>query len=160
MGDDGKAMKRIKRKGDAYVIKLPEAERELLASLPGQLVELLDATAGDTDALSDPAIARLFPDAYSAADGDLADEYRRLMTDDLRERHRASLETLAAGAHAERVDEGELYAWMTALTQLRLVLGTRLGITEDTVPPEDDPAFGVYSYLSYLQEVIVEALSS
>jgi hypothetical protein len=153
-------VKRIKRKGDGFAIKLPEEERELLASLPGQLVELLDATAGDAEALSDPAIARLFPDAYSAADTDLADEYRRLMTDDLRERHRASLETLAAGAHAERVEEGELYAWMTALTQLRLVLGTRLGITEDMNPPEDDPAYGVYSYLSYLQEVIVEALSS
>jgi hypothetical protein len=160
VGDDGEGVKRIKRKGDGFVIKLPEEERELLASLPGQLVELLDATAGDAEALSDPAIARLFPDAYSAADGDLAEEYRRLMTDDLRERHRASLETLAAGAHAERVDEGELYAWMTALTQLRLVLGTRLGITEDTIPSDDEPAYAVYSYLSYLQEIIVEALSS
>ena len=153
-------MKRIKAKKDGYAIRLPEEERELLASLPGQLVELLDATAGDADALSDPAIARLFPDAYSAADGDLAEEYRRLMTDDLRERHRASLETLARGARAEHVDEGELYAWMTALTQLRLVLGTRLGITEDTAPQEDEPAFAVYSYLSYLQELIIEALSS
>jgi hypothetical protein len=153
-------MKRIKRKGDGFVIKLPEEERELLASLPGQLVELLDASAGDADAMSDPALARLFPDAYSAADGDLADEYRRLMTDDLRDRHRASLETLAAGAHAERVGEGELYAWMTALTQLRLVLGTRLGITEDAIPPDDEPAYAVYSYLSYLQELVVEALSS
>lgn len=153
-------MKRIKAKGDGFVIKLPEEERELLASLPGQLVELLDATAGDATALSDPAIARLFPDAYSAADSDLADEYRRLMTDDLRERHRAALETLAAGARAERVDEGELYAWMTALTQLRLVLGTRLGVTEDTIPPEDDPAYAVYSYLSWLQEEVIDALSS
>ena len=153
-------MKRIKAKGDGFVIKLPEEERELLASLPGQLVELLDATAGDATALSDPAIARLFPDAYSAADSDLADEYRRLMTDDLRERHRSALETLAAGARAERVDEGELYAWMTALTQLRLVLGTRLGVTEDTIPPEDDPAYAVYSYLSWLQEEVIDALSS
>jgi hypothetical protein len=160
VGDDGKVVKRIKRKGEGFAIKLPEEERELLASLPGQLVELLDATAGDATALSDPAIARLFPDAYSAADSDLADEYRRLMTDDLRERHRGALETLAAGARAERVDEGELYAWMTALTQLRLVLGTRLGITEDTNPPDDDPAYAVYSYLSWLQEEVIDALSS
>jgi len=160
VGDDGEGVKRIKRKGDGFVIKLPEEERELLASLPGQLVELLDATAGDPEAMHDPALARLFPDAYSAADADLADEYRRLMTDDLRERHRSSLETLAAGARAERVDEGELYAWMTALTQLRLVLGTRLGITEDMIPPDDEPAYAVYSYLSYLQELVVEALSS
>jgi hypothetical protein len=82
------------------------------------------------------------------------------MTDDLRERHRAALETLAAGARAERVDAGEVYAWMTALTQLRLVLGTRLGVTEDTIPPEDDPAYAVYSYLSWLQEEGIDALSS
>lgn len=153
-------MKRFKRKGDTYVVRLPGEERELLASLPGQLVELLDATAGDADALSDPAIARLFPDAYSAADGDLAEEYRRLMTDDLRERHRASLETLARGAHADRVDEGELYAWMTALTQLRLVIGTRLGITEDEYPDPTEPAYAVYDYLTYLQDQVIEALSS
>ena len=149
--------RRIKPVKNGFEINLPIEERELLESLPGQLVELLDASAGDTD---DPAIARLFPDAYSAADSDLAAEYRRLMTDDLRERHRAALETLAAGSHAQRIDEAELYAWMTALTQLRLVLGTRLGITEDTFPPEDDPAYGVYSYLSWLQEQAVEALSS
>ena len=153
-------MKRIKRKGDGFTIKLPEEERELLASLPGQLVELLDATAGDTAALSDPALARLFPDAYSAADADLADEYRRLMTDDLRERHRASLETLAAGAHAERVDEGELYAWMTALNQLRLVIGTRIGITEDEFPDRELPAYAVYDYLTFLQDQVIDALSS
>ena len=148
------------KNGDGFEIRMPEEERELLASLPGQLVELLDATAGSPEALEDPAVARLFPDAYSAADGDLAEEYRRLMTDDLRERHRAALETLAAGSRADRIDEGELYAWMTALTHLRLVLGTRMGITEDSNPPIDDPAFGVYSYLSWLQEQAVEALST
>jgi len=153
-------VKRIKRKGDGFAIKLPEEERELLASLPGQLVELLDATAGDAEALSDPAIARLFPDAYSAADGDLAEEYRRLMTDDLRGRHRASLETLPAGARAERVDEGELYAWMTALNQLRLVIGTRIGITEDEFHDRELPAYAVYDYLTFLQDQVIDALAS
>jgi hypothetical protein len=157
---DNRRIRRAKS-GDGYDVRLPDDERELLASLPQQLVELLDATAGDAAALEDdPALARLFPDAYSAADTDLADEYRRLMTDDLRDRHRVALETLAAGAHAERIDHDELYAWMTALTQLRLVLGTRLGVTEDMVPSNDDPAFALYSYLSWLQEQIVEALSS
>jgi hypothetical protein len=153
-------VKRIKRKGDAFAIKLPEEERELLASLPGQLVELLDATAGDPEAMSDPALARLFPDAYSAADTDLAEEYRRLMTDDLRERHRISLEILAAGARAERVDEGELYAWMTALNQLRLVIGTRIGVTEDAYPDPEEPAYAVYDYLTFLQDQVIDALSS
>jgi hypothetical protein len=141
--------------GDGFTLRLPIAERELLASLPGQLVELLDE--GDDE---DPAVARLFPDAYSAADADLAEEYRRLMNDDLRDRHRAALETLAAGAHAEHVSAEDLYAWMTALTQLRLVIGTRIGVTEEWEPDEDDPAAGVYGYLSWLQEQVIAALSS
>ncbi len=58
---------------------------------------MLDQTAGDPNALEDdPALARLFPDAYTAIDADFGAEYRRLMTDDLRERHRTSLETMAA----------------------------------------------------------------
>lgn len=148
-------MKRIKRQGDGFDLRLPIAERELLASLPGQLVELLDENDQD-----DPALARLFPDAYSAADADLAEEYRRLMSDDLRDRHRAALETLASGAHAEHVSAEDLYAWMTALTQLRLVIGTRIGVTEEWDPDEDDPTAAVYGYLSWLQEQVVDALSS
>ena len=54
---------------------------------------------------------------------------------------------------------------MTALGQLRLVIGTRIGVTEDMRPDEfDDPirgaAFALYGYLSWLQEQAVEALSS
>jgi len=162
-GDD-RRIRPSKRGG--FDIRLPDAERELLASLPGELVELLDASAGDPEAIAnDPALARLFPDAYSAADSDLAAEYRRLMTEDLRERHRASLEVMAAGANADRIDADELYAWMTALGQLRLVIGTRLGVTEEMPNgfPDDDPAataFALYSYLSWLQEQAVEALSA
>ncbi len=170
MGDDGKTVSRsIKpaKKGGGFDIRLSQPERDVLASLPGELVELLDQTAGDAAATrDDPALARLFPDAYSAADTDLADEFRRLMTDDLRDRFRGALETMAAGARAERISHDELYAWMTALTQLRLVLGTRLDITEETHAAgfgDDDPrapAYNLYGYLSWLQEQVVEALTS
>jgi hypothetical protein len=161
--------RRIRRSksGDGFDVRLPSAERELLASLPGELVELLDQSAGDPSARrDDPALARLFPDAYTAIDQHLTDEFRRLMEDDLRDRHRAALETLAAGAQSERVTAADLHAWMTALAQLRLVIGTRLGVEEDTDPrsiSDDDPraaAFALYGYLSWLQEEVVDALSS
>ncbi len=161
--------RRIRREksGDGFEIRLPDVERELLASLPTELVELLDSSVGDPNAMGDdPALARLFPDAYTAVDTGFNEEYRRLMTDDLRDRHRISLETLAAGAHANRIDAEELHAWMSALNQLRLVLGTRLEVTEDLDPRdigEDHPnagAYALYSYLSWLQEQAVEALSS
>lgn len=153
------------KNGDGFEVRIPTAERELLASLPGELVELLDSSAGDPAALKDdPALARLFPDAYTAVDQGYGDEFRRLMQDDLRDRHRASLETMAAGAHAERLTHDELYAWMNALGQLRLVLGTRLGVTEDMEEIHaDDPranTFAIYGYLSWMQEQAVEALAT
>ena len=52
---------------------------------------------------------------------------------------------------------------MTALNDLRLVLGTRLDVSEDTVevePDDDDaPAYAVYGYLSYLLGEVVDALA-
>ena len=56
-------------------------------------------------------------------------------------------------------------AWMRALNEVRLVLGTRLDVSEegDERPLDDtDPtweAFAVYDYLTHLQAEIVEALS-
>jgi hypothetical protein len=146
---------RITRAGDGFDLNLAVRERELLASLPLELVEILD-----DDPETDPALARLFPDAYSAADTDLADEYRRLMSDDLRDRFRAALETMASNAHATHIAADELYAWMTALGQLRLVIGTRIGVTEDWEPDDDDAAGQLYGYLTWLQGEVVEALAS
>lgn len=141
--------------GDGFSISLSTEERELLASLPLQLVELLE----ENDQENDPALARLFPDAYTAADTGFNDEYKRLMEDDLRDRHRAALETIATTAASNHLTHDELYAWMTALTQLRLVIGTRIGVSEDTDPDDDSPGYNLYGYLSWLQEQVVEALS-
>ncbi|MEY2398758.1 MAG: hypothetical protein QOJ00_1932, partial [Actinomycetota bacterium] len=146
------------KNGEGFDVRMPDEERELLASLPTELVELLDTAAGDLGAIhDDPALARLFPDAYTAVDTGFNEEYRRLMTEDLRDRHRIALETLAAGATANHITVEELHAWMTALNQLRLVIGTRLDVTEDLDPrtiSADHPnaaAFALYSYLSWLQ---------
>ena len=54
---------------------------------------------------------------------------------------------------------------MRALNDLRLVLGTRLDVQEDTfleeLPPDDPraPALAVYGYLSWTQEQLIAALS-
>ncbi len=145
---------RPNKKGDGFELRLSENERELLARLPLELVQLLDLDPAD-----DPGLRRLFPDAYSPLDQEHNDEYKRLMHDDLRDRHREALETLASDAHATVISAERLYAWMTALGQLRLVIGTRLGVTEDT-DPDDSPEFALYGYLSYLQESVVEAMST
>ncbi len=142
-------------------LRLPAEERELLAGLPAQLRALLDE---DPD---DPALRRLFPPAY-AEDPEKESEYRRLMGDDLRERHLSALAILEETAATDHLTEEQAHGWLAALNDLRLVLGTRLDVSEETLEGEDaadpdDPevaALGLYHYLSWLQDQMVEALSS
>ncbi|MDQ3305834.1 MAG: DUF2017 domain-containing protein [Actinomycetota bacterium] len=149
------------RKGD-FEMRLSEQERRLLASLAAQLRAALEA---DTDAggVKDPTLRRLFPAAYP--DDERRDlEYRSMVHDDLLARRRAALDTVEETLQATRLDEEDLLAWMGAVNDLRLVLGTRLDVSEETdlVPEPDDPeahALAVYGYLGFLLESMVAALS-
>ena len=148
--------RRIKRQRDGtFSLRLPDPERDILRQLPGELRQLLDSD-------DDPSLRRLFPPAYT--DDVVKDaEYQMLMRRELLDRHRASLEVVERTIDAEVLSEDELSAWMAALNQLRLVLGTRLDVTEDMEEPSDDdptaPAYALYAYLSFLQDQVVSALS-
>jgi hypothetical protein len=138
-----------------YQLNLGAPERGLLAQLAPQLRELLADP-------NQPGLHRLFPPAYgNDADAEQQEEYRRLMTEDLVERHGAALDILASTADAEELDAEQMEAWMLALNHLRLVIGTRLDVSEDDDPATmDDPDHQVYYFLGYLQECVVEALSN
>jgi hypothetical protein len=124
--------------------------------LPRQLADLLDS--------DDPSLVRLRPPAYPD-DPEANAEYRRLMGDDLTAARRRALETMERTVDAPEIDAEELADWMGALNDLRLVLGTRLDVTEETrvedFPPEDPQAaqFVLYVYLGWLQEQAVEAMA-
>jgi hypothetical protein len=58
------------------------------------------------------------------------------------------------------LDRDQVDAWLGTLNDLRLVLGTRLEVTEDTEleAPHDDPhaqALLVYGWLGWLQESLL-----
>jgi len=148
---------RRNRKGQ-FEIRLAEPERELLRSLGPQLREVIN----DED--DDAAVARLFPVAYRD-DPDRETEFRLLARDELRSSHLAALAVLEESAGAERLDEEQVLAWMRAINDVRLVLGTRLDVTEEGHERPADltdpraPAFAVYDFLSWLQGEIVDALS-
>jgi hypothetical protein len=151
--------RRIERTGDGeYVLRLPEEERALLRFLPDDLRSLLDA------APDEPDLRRLFPPAYEDAEDEAA--YRELMGNELLEGRRQALRVLAETAQAERLTGEQAQAWLTALNDLRLVLGTRLGVTDDslleglTENHPRAPELALYAYLSWLQEQLVEALSA
>jgi hypothetical protein len=149
---------RIERAGAGrYSISLPKPERELLLSLTDQLRDVLLATT------EDPSLRRLFPTAYHE-DPDRDREYQQLVRDELLERRLAALTLVEETVSTGRLDQTGLTGWLTALNDLRLVLGTRLDVSEDDlrVDPNDPdaPAYAVYHYLGMLLGEVVDALES
>src|SRR2546425_6606763 len=144
------------RRGD-FELRLPSDERDVLRALPSQLRDLLS-----TD---DPALSRLFPPAY-ADDPERDAEYERMVRGDLVAARQSSLQVMEASIDAKRLSEEQLVAWLGALNDLRLVLGTRLDVTEDLYDApiaEDDPnapSHTLYLYLGWLQEQVVDALAA
>ncbi|MFF3211338.1 DUF2017 domain-containing protein [Streptomyces sp. NPDC002886] len=193
-------------KGGGAAIALDEIEISILRSLAVQLLELIGpgepepepdadplaalfaASDGPTEPPSDPALARLFPDAYGGpetpANADTEElrahsaEFRRFTENDLRTRKREdalavvrSLDGLSPagdGAAVLEVD-GELrLRWLGALNDLRLTIAARLDITEDDESavlfrlPDDDPRKPMvmaYLWLGGLQETLIETLA-
>lgn len=157
--------RRVKRLGpDRYRVSLPEVERELLGSLVPQLRDLLSTGSSS----GDPSLHRLFPTAYPD-DPERDAGYQALVRDELLEKRFASLDvlesTIDASSQGRELSGDELGAWMRALNDLRLVLGTRLDVSEEddlgSVDPGDPdaPAWSIYHYLAMLVTFIVEALA-
>ena len=149
--------KRIKRVGPGrYRVAIPEPEQDVLRTLVPQLRDLLT-----TD---DPSLTRLFPTAYPD-DPERDAGYHALVRDELLERRFAALDALERTIEGGEVDEETLAAWMRSLNDLRLVLGTRLDVSEDDHPgdldPDDPraPAWAIYHYLGALQGMVVDALT-
>ena len=65
---------------------------------------------------------------------------------------------------ADRLDEGQVVSWLSALNELRLVLGTNLDVSDDLEPVGTSdpraPGLALYGYLSWLEEQVVEALET
>jgi hypothetical protein len=148
-----KRLIRWDRHAGAYRLNMSENDRTVLRELAPQFVALLDDP-------EHPVVQRLFPPAYSdPAHAEHQEEYRRLMLEDLVERHRAEFELLAETSTAETLSEEELLAWSRALNSIRLILGTYLNVSEDDegrTPESTDEA--LYHWLTYVLGEAIEAL--
>ncbi|MGL5851044.1 MAG: DUF2017 domain-containing protein [Phycicoccus sp.] len=121
----------------------------------------------------DPALDRLLPTAHRE-DDEVASEFRRLTEAGLRTRKAAALGSSAAllrGVDQVRLDRGGAMQFLTALTDVRLVLGERMGLrTDEDVElmerassslDAEDPlvhALAVYDFLTWLQETLASAM--
>ena len=140
-----------------YGLRLGGFERRLLAGLCEELRGLIES--------NDEAARRLFPPAYR---DDLCAnaEYDRLVRGELAAGRLEALRTVEATLAASELDERELAAWCGTLNDLRLVLGERLGVTEDLyegrIDPRDPraPDLTLYGWLTWLQGHVVDALAS
>jgi hypothetical protein len=137
-------------------VRLSTPEREVLASIAPELRELLAAE-------DDDALRRLFPPAY-ADDEQAESDYRSLVHDDLLRKRLDDLDVLEQTAEATTLTAEQADQWMHAINGLRLVLGTRLDVSEDLPTPViDDPdagAYALYEYLGYLLEMLLRGLRS
>ncbi|WP_406096535.1 DUF2017 domain-containing protein [Streptomyces sp. NBC_01013] len=161
--------------GGGAAVALDEVEIAILRSLAVQLLELIgpgDEPAEGEDPLaalfaegpseppSDPALARLFPEAYGDDDTELraaSAEFRRFTENDLRTRKRddalvvvRTLDALtpqpeeaprsesgrgggrgAGGVAVLTLDADECRSWLGSLNDLRLTIGTRLEVSDE-----------------------------
>jgi hypothetical protein len=162
----------FRRRGDACVARFGPDEVKVLRKVVSEVIALLS----DGFDHSDPVVGRLFPDVYPDSPEDAA-EYRHFTEGDLKtgkiDQAGAVLAALPSSGGGEvRLDAEAAEAWLRALTDARLALGTRLGVRDDTDLEDElddavlrDPTsqrvfqLSVYAYLGYLQESLVGALS-
>ena len=145
----------FERDGDRTAIRLGDDERSMLANLAGQFRTLV---ADDAD----PDLRRLYPTAYPDDPKRDAD-YSGLVHEDLVRTRVAAADTVVATASAVSLDSDQLAAWMQILNGLRLLLGTRLDISEeDEFDPEaeDAPTRALLSWLGFLLEEAVVAAAA
>lgn len=144
---------------DGFASRIDDTERAVLLRLVGDVAEMVrqlpSGHEGPADvddpiahldfdpaservaaltAVADPALVRLFP-PMSLTDPALAQEMRFLTVEGLRQEKLANLALLERAllreAGAVVVRPGEEGRWLAALTDLRLVLATRLAIEGD-----------------------------
>jgi Domain of unknown function (DUF2017) len=149
----------FRKRGAGYAVSLSDDERAMLAELCWQSRALLEAE----DPSTDPAVARLFPPAYQ--DDPLQNlEFESALGDTPRNGKLDAIATVERTARATELSEDELLDWMKVVNDARLVLGTRIEITEQATqrdfPPDhpDHESFGVYVYLTWLEDRILRAL--
>jgi len=160
----------FRRHADQCVARFAADEVAVLRQVASEVIGLLTENF-DRD---DPVVERLFPDGYADNPGEAA-EFRRYTEGDLKtakiDQAGAILAALpATGGAVVRLDAEAAEAWLRALNDVRLALGIRLEVRDDTDLLEEldeavmrDPTSArvrqltMYQYLGVLQESLLEA---
>ncbi|GAA3888269.1 DUF2017 domain-containing protein [Saccharothrix violaceirubra] len=185
-------MNRWKRSGDVVLCDLDRQEAAVVRGLVSQIQDMLLARSeeaprdelseltgirtGPSTAPDDPILGRLLPD-FHRLDPDSPDPAEVDSSAALRSLHEPALldaktgvasvvlETCPPQGGEIRLSLEQADAWLSALNDVRLALGTALDVQEDMpdeLPPEDprSPHLGVYHWLTWVQDTLIEAVTA
>ena len=169
----------IKADGEQIVIHIETIEVKVLGDLANQLLDItspnsevvenedpLAALIGiDSQAAkpTDPISTRLFPDAYPD-DPDASMEFRRFTERSLRDTNVTRAKRVLAdleGRTKLTLNSDQWQQWVGFLNSLRLALGTRLEIDQESwneERSESDPLYQLhelYDWLTWMQETLI-----
>lgn len=180
------------RHGDHLVIELTAQEAGLIRRLVTEVDTLLrqraeEAPADELAALTgirtgpstpptNPLLARLLPDFHRpGADddreqADLVGALRSLHEPELIDRKTGAIELLLRTCPDEggeiHLTEDEAGSWLAAVNDVRLMMGTVLGITDDHDVERIDPTdpriglFGAYEWFTVMQDSLLDAMAA
>lgn len=184
-------MKNWRKRGGRVLAGFEQQEAAVLRGLVSQLEDMLRARAEETpqdpladltgirtgpaESPNDPVLSRLLPDYHkldpdnpSKEDLDSAAALRSLHEPELVDAKvgvaTVVMATLPRDGGDVRLTYEQADAWLSALNDVRLALGTALDVNEDMPDelPEEDPRsphLGVYHWLTWVQESLVRALA-
>lgn len=184
-------MKAWRKRGGNLLAGFEQQEAAVLRGLVSQIEDMLQARAeeapqdplaeltgirtGPAESPDDPVLSRLLPDYHkldpdnpTTEDIDSASALRSLHEPELVEAKvgvaAVVMRTLPRDGGDVRLTVEQAEAWLSALNDVRLALGTALDVTEDMPDelPDDDPRaphLGVYHWLTWVQESLVQALA-
>jgi Domain of unknown function (DUF2017) len=130
-----------------------------------ELAELTGLATGPSTKPDDPVLARLLPD-FATDDARLSGALRELHEPELiaakNDAAAVVLTTLPPAGGKVELTTAQADAWLAALNDVRLALGTALDVSEDMPDelPLDDPRaehLGVYHWLTYVQDGLVQS---
>ena len=158
---------------EAVLLHLTDEEQQVVTSL---LYSVLEALAEPDDPEGAALRRRWFPDAYPD-DAEAAEQFRLRAEGDLVQAKRshaaACLSTLdvAADDGTRVLSLDDATAWALALNDIRLALGTHLGVggqadgreqlyaaDESELDDARGPALDLYDWLTWMQETLVRSL--
>lgn len=148
--------------GSGIRLPMPSIEAQNLTELVSQFLDLLRETGVGEDA----ALNRLTPAAYPE-DADASAEFADATRADLLDRRAADARVVQAGLASLGEKPGlpdelvisapEVDPWLRTLAALRLVIASRLGIEDEPASDPEDPRLGLYEWLGYRLDLLVEA---